>query len=231
MREYLKANEPEQLERFNQDLDQHTFSTFTTVDAKTGKVLYTHGVDLTNCGGAWIPGVGYGGGRNARHYNPYVFGCTVAQKDVIVFCTTSGADKGWRVWPSGGYENRSIAVHNGKTGKLLWKKACNYRTRPVWTAKTRIASEGGRGLRGGEMLSLPLCMPISQRPSAATGVQMRPALARRSDYTDHSVTTSIRALNRSSIPLICPYFADRWIRARSAHLSPMAAAASSHLPP
>ncbi|MFP6613278.1 MAG: PQQ-binding-like beta-propeller repeat protein, partial [Pirellulales bacterium] len=150
MREYLAANDPVELEKFNKEVDQHTFSTITAVDAKTGKVLYTHGVDLTNCGGAWLPQVGFGGGRNARHYNPFVIGCTMAQKDVIIFCTASGADKGWRVWPSGGYQNRSIAVHDGKTGKLLWKKACNHRTRPVVVDETIHAEPWAYDLRTGE---------------------------------------------------------------------------------
>lgn len=150
MRAYLATSDPIELEKFNKEVDQHTFSTFTTVDAKTGKVLCTHGVDLTNCGGAWLPAVGFGGGRNARHYNPYVLGCTIAQKDVIIFCTASGADKGWRVWPSGGYVNRSIAVHDGKTGKLLWKKACNYRTRPAVIDETIHAEPWAYDLRTGE---------------------------------------------------------------------------------
>ncbi len=131
MRAYLKANDPQRLEEFEKELDQHEFRTFTTVDAKTGKVLYTHAMDATNCGGNWLPGVGYGGGRYARHYNPVVHGCTIAQKDVIVFCTASGADKGWQQWPAGAYRQRSIAVHDGATGKLLWKKPADYRTRPV----------------------------------------------------------------------------------------------------
>ncbi|NQU23940.1 MAG: PQQ-binding-like beta-propeller repeat protein [Candidatus Nealsonbacteria bacterium] len=139
MRAYLKADDPKRLEKFEEELDQHEFRTFTTVDAKTGKVLYTHGMDATNCGGKWLPGVGYGSGKYARHYNPLVGGCTIAQDDVVIFCTASGADKGWQQWPAGAYAQRSIAVHDGATGKLLWKKPADYRTRPVVVDKTIYA--------------------------------------------------------------------------------------------
>ncbi len=150
MRAYLKADDPKRLEKFEEELDQHEFRTFTTVDAKTGKVLYTHGMDATNCGGKWLPAVGYGGGRYARHYNPLVFGCTIAQKDVVIFCTASGADKGWRQWPAGAYSQRSIAVHDGATGKLLWKKPADYRTRPVVVDDTIYAEPWAYDLRTGE---------------------------------------------------------------------------------
>jgi outer membrane protein assembly factor BamB len=150
MRAYLKANDPERLKQYNREVDKHTFSTFTTVDTKTGKVLYSQAADVTNAGGALIPSGGFGSGRNARHYNPPVFGCTMAAKDVIIFCTTSGADKGWRVWPSGRYGHRSLAVYDGPTGRLLWKKQANYRGRPVVADDTIYAEPWGYDLRTGK---------------------------------------------------------------------------------
>ena len=106
-----------------------------------------------------------------------------------------------------------------------------------------IVNSSCRPCRRQEGVGNTLCVkrgvyPLSTRSAESflsvwrrCGVQTRPAVARRSDHTDHTAKTSIRALNRSSTPLICPYFAGRSIRARSAHLSLMAAAASSHLPP
>ena len=131
MRAYLKATDPKRLAKFEKELAQRDVQILTTIDAKTGDILYERGVDITNCGGRFLPGVGYGGGKYARHYNPGVGGWIMAQKGVVVFGTTSGADKGWSVWPRGSYKQRGLAVHDGRTGKLLWNKACNYRTRPV----------------------------------------------------------------------------------------------------
>ncbi len=150
MRAHLKATDPKRLEKFEKELDKRDVRILTTIDAKTGKILYEHGVDITNCGGAWLPGVGYGGGKYARHYNPGVGGWIMARKDVVVFGTTSGADKGWSVWPKGAYRQRGLAVHDGATGKLLWNKPCNYRTRPVIVEDTIYAEPWGYDLRTGD---------------------------------------------------------------------------------
>ena len=149
-REYLGRTDKELLTRFNRTLGKRTFRAFKTVDTKTGKVLYTHGVDITNAGGTWLSGNQYGKGRNARHYNPPVRGMVMAYKDVIIYATESGADKGWRVWPAGQYNQRSISVHDGRTGKLLWSKPCNYRARPVVTGDTIYAEPWGYDVRTGK---------------------------------------------------------------------------------
>ena len=150
MREYLRKTDPKRLAQYEKQLDQRDIRVLATIDAKTGKLLYEHGVDITNCGGRFLPGVGYGGGKNARHYNPRVGFHMMAAKDVVVFATQSGADKGWPVWPRGAYKQRGIAVYSGKTGKLLWHKPCNYRTMPVIADDTIFAEPWGYDLHTGE---------------------------------------------------------------------------------
>ncbi len=149
-REYLGRTSKDLLARFNRTLGKRAFRAFKTVDTKTGEVLYTHAVDITNAGGNWLSGEQYGKGRNARHYNPPVRGMVMAYKDVIIYATESGADKGWGVWPGGRYGERSISVHDGRTGKLLWSKPCNYRARPVVTGDTIYAEPWGYDVRTGE---------------------------------------------------------------------------------
>jgi hypothetical protein len=68
----------------------------------------------------------------------------------VVFGTQSGADKGWSVWPLGGYKQRSLAVHDGATGKLIWNNQCNYRTRPVIVDETIYAEPWAYDLRTGK---------------------------------------------------------------------------------
>jgi hypothetical protein len=150
MRAYLAAAEPERLPEFEKTLNERDIRVLSAMDTKTGNILYEHGVDVTNCGGRFVPGVGYGGGKNFRHYNPRVEAWIMARKDVVVFGTQSGADKGWSVWPAGAYKQRSLAVHDGKTGKLLWNKPCNYRTRPVIVDETIYAEPWGYDLRTGK---------------------------------------------------------------------------------
>jgi outer membrane protein assembly factor BamB len=149
MRAYLKKHDPKRLDKFEKELDQRDFRILTTIDARTGKIVYARGVDITNCGGKFLPQPNYGSGRYARHYNPNVGFCMIAQKDVVIFCTQSGADKGWGVWPRGGYKQRGIAVHDGATGKLLWNRLADYRTRPVVVDETIYAEPWGYNLRTG----------------------------------------------------------------------------------
>jgi len=149
MRAYLTANDQERLHDFEATVKDRDIRMLKALDTKTGKILYEHGVDITNCGGKFLPGVGYGGGKNFRHYNPRVESWVMARKDVIVFGTQSGADKGWSVWPGGAYKQRSLAVHDGKTGKLIWNKPCNYRTRPVISDETIYAEPWGYDMRTG----------------------------------------------------------------------------------
>jgi len=150
MRAYLKAHDPERLAKLEKEVAQRDIRVLATVAAATGKVLYERGVDITNCGGRFLPRPNYGTGRYARHYNPNVGPCTIAQKDVVVFCTQSGADKGWGVWPTGRYRQRGIAVRDGATGKLLWNKPANYRTRPVVVDDTIYAEPWGYDLKTGK---------------------------------------------------------------------------------
>ncbi|MFP6872631.1 MAG: PQQ-binding-like beta-propeller repeat protein [Verrucomicrobiales bacterium] len=150
MRAHLKTTDAERLAKFEKEVHERDIRILTTIDTKTGKILYEHGVDLTNCGGRFLPSVGYGGGKYARHYNPGVGPWTMARKGLVVFGTMSGADKGWRVWPAGGYKQRGLAVHDGATGKLLWNRPCNYRTRPVIIDETIYAEPWGYDLRTGK---------------------------------------------------------------------------------
>ena len=149
MRAYLKKHDPKRLEKFEKELDKRDFRILTAIDARSGKIIYAHGIDITNCGGKFLPQPNFGTGRYARHYNPNVGFCMIAQKDVVILCTQSGADKGWGVWPRGGYKQRGIAVHDGATGKLLWNRMADYRTRPVVVDETIYAEPWGYNLRTG----------------------------------------------------------------------------------
>ena len=45
-------------------INEHDFRVLRALDAKTGKLLYEHGVDISNAGGAWTRSVVTGGRRS-----------------------------------------------------------------------------------------------------------------------------------------------------------------------
>ena len=142
---WLKTLPGEDYRTLAAQIDKHSFTLLKALDAKTGKTLYRKAVDTTNAGGDWTrkpPPRGYRGSTQDA--------CVMANGGAVVFFTGSGTDKGWRVWPHGGYRGRALSVYDGATGKLLWYKFANYRARPVATADFIYAEPWGFHLRTGE---------------------------------------------------------------------------------
>lgn len=160
VRAYLARTDPGAVEPFDKEAAQHDVRVLTAVDAATGKVLYERGIDITNCGGSWVPGAFYG---SKRYANPMVGGCVMALDGCVVFCTQGDSDKGWPLWPGGGYGIRGIAVYDGADGKLLWKKACDYRARPVAMGGAIYAQPWAYDLRTGEKRTR--ANPVSGEPT------------------------------------------------------------------
>ena len=147
MRIYFQTQSPELLKEFEGQVKERDIQQLTTIDAKTGKILYRTGVDISNCGGKWMRSAGFGG---KRHYNPYVFLDVYARNGVFVIGSASRADKGWGVWNGGGYKVRALTAYDGKTGDLLWYKFTNHRTRPVIVGDTIHAEPWAFDLRTGK---------------------------------------------------------------------------------
>ena len=117
---YLTEHEPERLEAY--DKGPHKFRLLAARDAATGKVLYQHAVDLEGCD------------QNVA-----------ARNGMVVFSTVIGG-KYWKGWP----RKNSLAVHDGATGKLLWKKQMSYRFAPVVTDDTVYAEPWALDLATGQ---------------------------------------------------------------------------------
>ena len=146
MAQWLKKMPGEEYKEFASKINEHDFRVLRAVDARTGELLYEHGVDISNAGGGWTRSVVTGGRRS---YQPVLGGAVIAHGDVVAFATVAGADKSWAVWPSGGYKARAIAVHDGGTGKLLWYRFANYRARPVVTDDLIVAEPWAFDLKTG----------------------------------------------------------------------------------
>ncbi len=147
MRAWMKANSPELLDEFEQQVDQRHLVQLTAIDCKTGGIVFRRGVDITNAGGKFLRPVNYGA---KRHYNPYIMGEMYSQNGVVLFCSAGRTDKGWGVWNSGGYSHRAMSAYDGKTGDLLWYAFGNYRGRPVIVQETIHAEPWAYDLRTGK---------------------------------------------------------------------------------
>jgi outer membrane protein assembly factor BamB len=141
LKAYFRQHAPERLKDF--DSSKRTLQAMAAIDGRTGKILYETGIDTTN--------VFLYSGRRGVHYNPSIIPFVMASDNTIVFATQSGADKGWRQWPSGRYKTRALTVYAGDTGKLLWTKYADYRTRPVIANGVIYAEPWGYDVRTGKV--------------------------------------------------------------------------------
>lgn len=148
MRAWLAKMPGDEYKEFAAEMEKHDIRTLTAVDGATGKVLYERGVDLTNAGGGAIRPYSSGGGRDQA--NPFIGSSIQAHGGTVIFGTAGSADKLWAIWPGGGYKNRAICVYDGATGKLLWYRFGNYRSRLAVTDDVIIAEPWAFELRTGE---------------------------------------------------------------------------------
>ena len=146
MRAFFSTQTAELREEFESQVAKRDIRRLTTIDASNGKILYRTGVDISNCGGKWLRGASFG---SRGHYNPYVFLDIYARNGTVVIGSASRADKGWRQWNSGAYKTRALTAYDARTGKLLWYRCTNHRTRPVIVNDTIHAEPWAYDLRSG----------------------------------------------------------------------------------
>ncbi|MCH8047678.1 MAG: hypothetical protein IID44_28625, partial [Planctomycetes bacterium] len=147
MRAWMKTQSKALSEEFEKQVKDRDIRELIAVDADTGKILFRRGVDISNCGGKWLRPAGFGG---RRHYNPYVSLGMYAHNGVVVIASQGRADKGWPMWNAGAYKVRASTAIDGKSGKLLWYKFTNHRTRPVIIDDTLHVEPWAYDLRTGE---------------------------------------------------------------------------------
>ena len=147
MRRWMKTQERSLGEEYESQVEKRDIRELMAVDAKSGKILYRRGVDVSNCGGAWLRSNGFGGKRG---YNPHVGMGFYCRDGVVVIASESAADKGWGMWNSGSYGARAITALDGEKGELLWYQFTDHRTRPVIVGDTIHAEPWAYDLRTGE---------------------------------------------------------------------------------
>ena len=122
MRAYLKKSAPQRLKAF--EGGYHDMRHLTVIDAMKGNILYECAID-TKDNNEWF-----------------------AARSGKFVCTMRTGEKGWNRW--GGFKRYSIAVYDGATGKIVWKKPCHYRFRPVINDDTIFAEPWTYDLHTGE---------------------------------------------------------------------------------
>ena len=122
MRAYLQKNAPKRLKAF--EGGHHDMRHLTVIDAAKGNILYECAIDLKD-NNEWF-----------------------AARSGKFVCTMRTGEKGWNRW--GGFKRYSIAVYDGATGKIVWKKQCHYRFRPVVNDDTIFAEPWTYDLQTGE---------------------------------------------------------------------------------
>lgn len=146
MRGWMKAQGESLQEEYESQVAKRDIRELICVDAMTGRVIYRKGVDVSNCGGAWLRGGGFGGRRG---YDPHVGMGMYYRNGVVVIASESAADKGWGMWNSGRYGSRAITAIEAKNGELLWYKFTGHRTRPIIVNDTVHAEPWAYDLRTG----------------------------------------------------------------------------------
>ena len=86
------------------------------LNARTGKLLWSEAVDVTDCSA-----VGIGGGNFTLMYHD----------GHVVICGANANGHYWRQFLSGQFSQRRLVVLDALTGKKLWAKDANYRHRPI----------------------------------------------------------------------------------------------------
>jgi outer membrane protein assembly factor BamB len=148
MRAFMKTQTKELLEEFESQVKDRDIRQLIAIDAKTGKIVYRRGVDVSNCGGTWLRAKGRNYGSK-RHYNPYVNTGMYVHDGVVVISSEGRSDKGWGMWNSDSYDARATTAYDAEDGKLMWYKFTNHRTRPVIINDTIHAEPWAFDLRTG----------------------------------------------------------------------------------
>ncbi|MDA1015307.1 MAG: PQQ-binding-like beta-propeller repeat protein, partial [Planctomycetota bacterium] len=108
------------------------------LDARTGKKLWSHGVDVTDCSE-----IGIGGGKLTLMY----------QKGVLILGGANANGHYWRQFVAGEFKRRRLVALSATDGYKLWAKDANYRHRPIILGEKVLAEPWFFDLQTGAQLT------------------------------------------------------------------------------
>ncbi|QDU93260.1 outer membrane protein assembly factor BamB family protein [Lignipirellula cremea] len=126
---------PEEAKKKEAELKALDVRTAVALDAKTGELLWSKAVDVTDCSR-----IGIGGGNLTL----------MVHDDCVLICGANANGHYWRQFLSGQFNERRLLVLDADTGKKLWSKDANYRHRPIIVDNEIYAEPWAFALRSGE---------------------------------------------------------------------------------
>jgi outer membrane protein assembly factor BamB len=114
--------------------------TAVALDARTGKQLWSHPVDVTDCSE-----IGIGGGKLTMMYHD----------GVLMLCGANANGHFWPQFVSGEFERRRLVALSAEDGYKLWAKDANYRHRPIIIGQQVLAEPWSFDLHTGDQLTRP----------------------------------------------------------------------------
>ena len=108
------------------------------LNARTGEVLWSRPVDVTDCSE-----IGIGGGK-----------LTLVFKDgVLLLCGANANGHYWKQFVAGDFSKRRLVALSAEDGYKLWAKDANYRHRPIIVGERVIAEPWSYDLQTGEQIT------------------------------------------------------------------------------
>ncbi len=105
-----------------------------SLDAATGKELWSQPVDVTDCSE-----IGIGGGQLTMMYHD----------GVLILCGANANGHMWKQFVAGDFSRRRLVALSAQDGNKLWAKDANYRHRPIIVGDQVIAEPWAFDLKSG----------------------------------------------------------------------------------
>ncbi|MHC4982931.1 MAG: malectin domain-containing carbohydrate-binding protein, partial [Planctomycetota bacterium] len=141
-RQYIKKMPEAERKRIEAELNERDTRILVALDAKTGDVHWTRGIDVSDCGGA---SRNYQGIRK-RKYPPAM----IYRNGVLLHFNASAGGKYWGHWVNGDWAWRAVAARSAEDGSLIWFTPVNFKSRLVVVDDTVYAEPWALDLKTGK---------------------------------------------------------------------------------
>jgi outer membrane protein assembly factor BamB len=131
----LKKLSGEDAQRAEAELKKIDARLAVALDARTGKELWSHPVDVTDCSE-----VGIGGGKLTLLF----------AHDTLILCGANANGHYWPQFVAGEFSRRRLVALSAADGYQLWAKDANYRHRPIIVGERLIAEPWAFDLQTGQ---------------------------------------------------------------------------------
>ncbi len=126
---------PKEIAKAEAELKTQDMRLAVGINSRTGKKIWEHAVDVTDCSD-----IGIGGGKLTLLF----------RNNVLVLCGANANGHYWKQFMSGEFSKRRLLALSGTDGKKMWSRDGNYRHRPIVVDDEIIAEPWSYDLYTGE---------------------------------------------------------------------------------